>query len=69
MERGEGFPELATNFKGQRLKNRLFITKKVYNKTIKIILIHSNKNLTIMASKYGFKTLQQKFKFPIIPTI
>ena len=57
--RGKGVPGLATkNLRGKGKKNRLFITKKVYNKTIKNNLIHSNKNLKTMASKYGFKTLQ-----------
>ena len=50
-------------------KDRLFLTKKVYNKTIKTHLIKSEKNLTIMVSKYGFDTLQQNFKLPLILTI
>ena len=50
-------------------KNWLLLTKKVYNKTIKTHLTNSNKNLTIMVSKYGFDTLQQNIKLPTILAI
>ena len=38
----------------QRLRNRLLITKKVYDEAMKIHLINSNENLTTMVLKYGF---------------
>ena len=41
----------------------------MYDKTIKIHLINSNKKLTAMVLKYGSNSLQQRLELPMIPTI